>query len=182
MEIIDKRAEKRAAEAAAPMEPEVFAAALGEAMEAAASTDKVVEFKKTVRGEKQGWKSTGYVVAILPVGQAQIFMVRAVGMRTDEKVFTADYAIPPVWEDGVDFAAEARKRLDTFKACSCDRSGPCKFHGAALPSPVGPGEWLKADMERLGKIQSAALPECVEVLMKAEAARQQNRIVLPGRG
>ena len=194
-EIKDRRAEKAAAESAAALAP----AEVHERLEAAVARGdveeinrvasdcgggpkhEVVPFKKTVRGEKQEWKSIGYVVAFLPVGQAQVLMVRAVGMRTDEKVFTADYAMPPVWVDGMDFSVEARKRLDTFKACSCDRDGRCKFHGDMLPGSGRPGEWLKSDMERLQKIQGSPLPEAVEVLMKAEAARQNNRIVVPGR-
>jgi hypothetical protein len=143
---------------------------------------KVVEFKKTVRGEVQGWKSVGYVVAFLPLGQAQVLMVRAAGLRTDEQLFTADYAMPPVWEDGTDFTAAARKRLDTFKSCSCDKRGQCKFHAEVMPGAVGPGRWLEEDMKRLQKVQGGQLPEAVEVLMKAEASRAQNRIVVPGRG
>jgi hypothetical protein len=142
----------------------------------------VVPFKKTVVGEKQEWKSVGYVAVFLPMGKAQVLMVRAAGIRTDELMFIADYAIPPVWVEGEDFTAEAQKRLNTFKACSCDRRGKCKFHGEKLPGPDGPGEWLKADMERLARIQGSQLPEAVEVLMKAEAARQQNKIIVPGRG
>ena len=107
-------------------------------------------------------------------------MVRAAGLRTDEILFTADYALPPVWEDGTDFTAEARKRLDTFKGCCCDGKSRCKFHGEAMPGPLGPGKWLEKDIERLQKIQNTPLPEAVEVLMKAEANR--SRIVVPGRG
>jgi hypothetical protein len=142
---------------------------------------KVIEFKKQVRGEKLSWKSVGYVVAFLPMGQAQILMVRAVGMRTDERVFTADYAFPPMLEEGQDFVGEARKRLETFLACSCDEGGRCKFHGETCPGLSGPGRWMEDDIKRLRKIQSGPMPEAVEILMKAEAARAQNRIVVPGR-
>ncbi len=185
-EIIDRRGEKKAAEAAQEalkpvpgptaleqaegrMNRAVTALANGD-MEGVAAVEAecehplktyadVVEFKKTVRGEVQTWKSTGFVVVNLPVGQAAILMVRAVGMRTDEMVFTADYAMPPVWERGETFSEEAMKRLDTFKACSCDERGRCKFHGEALPGPNGPGKWLEADMKRLNKIQGTPLPE-----------------------
>lgn len=141
----------------------------------------VVPFKKTVLGEVQSWKSVGFVVAFLPMGQAQVLMVRAVGMRSDERLFTADYAMPPVWEEGDDFTAEAMKRLNTFKACCCDDHGRCKFHGEALPGQKGAGKWLEADMKRLQSIQGAQLPEAVEALMKIETERMNNRIVVPGR-
>ena len=203
MEIIDRRklkAEAEAQEGAVPMALEIvqdrekrYTAALmsGDIEAATAIADEcknppstyadVIPFKKTVVGEKQEWKSVGYVAVFLPVGQAQMLMVRAAGIRTDELMFVADYAIPPVWVEGEDFTAEARNRLETFKACSCDRRGKCKFHGEKLPGPDGPGEWLKADMERLARIQGSQLPEAVEVLMKAEAARQQSKIIVPGR-
>jgi len=201
MEIIDKRAEKRAAEAAAPKEPTVLeicedraqraaeAIANGdmETINAVAAECKnppstygdVVPFKKTVRGEVQMWKSVGYVVAFLPLGQNQVLMVRAAGLRSDGMLFTADYAMPPVWEDGTDFTGEARKRLDTFKGCSCDKRGRCKFHGEVCPGPAGPGRWLEDDIKRLQAIQGQQLPEAVEVLMRAEANKPN--IIVPGR-
>ena len=200
-EIVDKRKLKAEAEAAAPMEPDVFAAGLGGALEAAVATGdaeeinrvssecgggpayekNVVPFKKTVRGEVQSWKSVGFVVAFLPMGQAQVLMVRAVGIRSDERLFTADYAMPPVWGEGEDFTEEAFERLSTFKACCCDGSGQCKFHGEALPGPKGAGKWLESDLKRLQSIQGSQLPEAVEVLMKVEAERANSRIVVPGR-
>jgi hypothetical protein len=205
MEIIDRRKEKAAAEAsatAAPKEPTVLeivkdrerraveALANGD-MEALKSVEaecnnppttygEVVEFKKTVRGEVQEWRSVGFLPAFLPMGQANVMMLRAVGKRTDDKVFTADYALPPIWEEGADYAAKAKYRLDTFKSCACDERGRCKFHGEVCPGPGGPGRWLEEDIKRLQKIQSEPMPEAVEELMKVEAARAQNRIVVPG--
>jgi hypothetical protein len=201
MEIIDKRAEKRAAETAAPKEPTVLeivqdrearaSAALSagdlEAYKAVSAECKnppamygdVVPFKKTVRGEVQTWKSVGYVVAFLPLGQNQVLMVRAAGLRSDGMLFTADYAMPPVWVEGTDFTAAARKRLETFKGCSCDERGRCKFHGEVCPGPAGPGRWLEEDIKRLQAIQGQQLPEAVEVLMRAEANKPN--IIVPGR-
>ena len=196
-EFFDRRKEKAAAEAAAPA-PEVL-----ERLEAAVATGSVeeinrvssecsgghdatvIEFKKQVHGEKLSWKSVGYVMVIMPIGppgpgQQQLFMVRAVGLRTDGMIFTADFALPPIWEEGSDYAADAKYRLDTFKSCACDTRGRCKFHGEVCPGPAGPGRWLEEDIKRIQKIQTAPVPEAVEVLMKAEAERAQRRIVVPG--
>ena len=181
MEVVQDRMD-RATEALANGDIEAINAVLAECSKPPRTYGDVVPFKKTVRGEVQGWKSVGYVVAFLPLGQAQVLMVRAAGLRTDEQLFTADYAMPPVWEDGMDFTAEARKRLDTFKSCSCDKKGPCKFHAEVMPGAVGPGRWLEEDMKRLQAMQGGQLPEAVEVLMKVEAARAQNRVIVPGRG
>jgi hypothetical protein len=190
MEFIDKRAEKRAAEATEVVERLEAVVADGDVEEIERVSGELcgkgphapIPFKKTVKGEKQGWKDKSFVAVNLPVGNAQLLMVRAVGLRTDDKMFIADYAIPPIWVEGEDFNAEAMKRLETFLACSCDSRGRCKFHGEALPGPKRAGKWLEADIKRLNKIQNSPLPESAEVLMKAEAARAQSRIVVPGRG
>jgi len=183
-EIVDRRKSKLEAEVEAKRLEYVAALEAGDTEKArdviASVSEKVVPFKKQVHGEKLEWKSIGYVAVFLPMGQAQVLMVRAVGMRTDERTFTADYAVPPVWEEGEDFVSEARKRLDTFKGCACDDSGRCKFHGEVCPGHVGPGRWLEEDMKRLQSLQTRQLPEAVEVFMKAEQARAQNRIVTPG--
>lgn len=181
LEIVKDR-EKRYSEALMSGDVEKMKAVDDECAHPAKTYGDVVPFKKQVRGEKLSWKSVGYVVAFLPMGSAQVLMVRAVGMRTDERVFTADYALPPMLEEGQDFVGEAKKRLDTFLGCSCYEGGRCKFHGETCPGQAGPGKWLEEDIKRLQKIQSGSLPEAVEVLMKAEAARAQNRIVTPGRG
>ena len=200
-EIVDKRAEKRAAEAAVPVAPsalEVVKDRMDRAVEALANGDmdgvkavesecsnpprtygNVVEIRK--KKDEPAWKSVGFVVAMLPMGQATIMMMRAVGLRESGLLFTADYAIPGMVEEGEDFVAAAKYRLDTFKICACDRNGRCKFHGEMLPGAVGPGKWLEEDIARLKKQQAQPMPEAVEVLMKAEAARANQRIVVPGR-
>ena len=200
-EIMDRRGEKKAAETAEPSVLEVVEDRLNRASMALANGNlaaanavaaecknppatygDVVEFKKTVRGEVQKWRSVGYVMVKMPTAPGQeLMLLRAVGMRTDEGVFHADYALPPVWGEGEDYAAEAKKRLDTFLACSCDAGGPCKFHGEAIPRPGRAGKWLEEDIKRLQKIQSDPLPEAVEFLMRSEGARAQQRVVVPGR-
>ena len=202
-EVIDKRAEKRAAEAAAPVVPSALevvqdrmdraTAALADgdmdglmAVEAECSNPpatygSVVEMRRK-KNEPPPWKSVGYVVAMLPMGQATIMMMRAVGLRESGLLFTADYAIPGMVEEGEDFVAAARYRLDTFQVCACDREGRCPFHGEVLPNHKGMGRWMEEDVKRLQKIQSKPMPEAVEILMKAEAARANQRIIVPGRG
>jgi hypothetical protein len=204
-QVIDKRAEKRAAEAAAPVAPSALDVAK-DRMERAetalrngdmAAVDAVAAEcqnppatyadvasidGKRKKNQPPQWKSVGYLTAMLPVGKAQILMMRAVGLREDALCFTADYAIPGLLTDEKEnFAAEAKYRLDTFNGCACDRSGRCKFHGEVLPGPGGPGRWLDEDIKRLQKNQQEPMPEAVEILMKAEAARTNQRIVVPGR-
>lgn len=183
MEVIDRRKEKAAAEASAPAAVETPEAALaaegGQAMPTGGH--QVVEFKKTVRGEVQTFKSVGYTLVQLNINGQGMFAGRAVGLRTDDGLFTADWMLPPVWEEGTSWQAEALKRLNTFKACSCDSRGRCKFHGEACAGQFGPGKWIEEDMQRLRKVSTTPLCEALEVLMRAEAARQNQRIVTPGR-
>ena len=204
-EITDKRAEKRAAEEAAPVAPSALevvedrmeraSAALANG-DLAAANAVVAECRnppatyadvapingKRNKNQPPPWKSVGYLTAMIQVGQAQILMMRAVGLRQDELLFTADYAIPGMLTDEKEnFAAESKWRLDTFNGCACDRGGRCKFHGEVLPGPGGMGRWLDEDIKRLQKGQREPMPEAVEILMKAEAARANQRIVVPGR-
>ena len=137
--------------------------------------------EKKVRGEKLEWKSLGFTIVFLMVNNQQMLAGRAVGLRDDEKVFTADYALPPVCDEEFRWQGEARKRLETFLACSCDRGSRCKFHAEKCGGQNGPGEWLIEDVKRLEKVQSTPLPECLEILMKAEMARSQSRVETPGR-
>ena len=204
-EFKDRRGEKKAAEVAAPAEPSALevvedrmeraSAALANgdlaAVDAVAAecqnppstyADVVPINGKRKKNQPPPWKSVGYVVAMLPMGQATIMMMRAVGLRESGLLFTADYAIPGMVKDESEsFIAAAKWRLDTFNGCACDRSGRCKFHGEVLPGPGGPGRWLEEDIKRLQKNQQEPMPEAVEILMKAEAARANQRIVVPGR-
>jgi hypothetical protein len=202
-EIVDRRGEKRAAEAAAPVAPSALEVAKDRmeraetalrngdmaAVDAVAAECSLKTYGdvasidgKHKKNQPPPWKSVGYVVAMLPMGQATIMMMRAVGLRESGLLFTADYAIPGMVKDETEnFVAAARYRLDTFQVCACDRSGRCKFHGEVLPGPGGPGRWLEEDIKRLQDMQKQPMPEAVEILMKAEAARANQRIVVPGR-
>jgi hypothetical protein len=127
----------------------------------------------------QTWKSVGYLPVFLPVGGQQVLMIQAVGLRTDDRLFTANYALPPMWTEGDDYMAAAKDRLDSFKACSCDDHGKCKFHGEAMMSASAPGKWLEADLKRLKKFHETPMPEAVEVLMRGMQEAAQRRIVTP---
>jgi hypothetical protein len=192
IEFKDRRLEKAAAEATAPtvfaggaenlLNPETEALAAEGSQVMPTGSHAVVEFKKTVRGEVQTFKSIGYTLVYLNLGNGQPMLAgRAVGLRTDEKMFTADWMLPPVWEEDTSWQVEAKKRLLTFKACSCDQRGRCAFHGEVCGGQLGPGKWIEEDMQRLRKVSTTPLCEALEVLMKAEAARQNAKIVTPGR-
>lgn len=143
---------------------------------------KVTEFKKTVPGEVQQFKGKiGYTVVQINVNGSGMFAGRAAGLRTDDCVFTADYLFAPVWEEEESWQVEARKRLMTFKACSCRRGNVCGFHGEACPGKLGAGKWMEEDIKRLNKVMNTPLCEALEVLMRAEKARAEARIVAPGR-
>jgi len=193
-EFKDRRGEKKAAEAAAP----VVTAEERERLEEVVTAGSVEEINKVSgeicgagpqavtpirkKGQPPPWKSVGYLTAMVPIGQATILMMRAVGLRETGLLFTADYAIPGMVKDETEnFVTAAKYRLDTFKICACDRSGRCKFHGEVLPGPGGPGRWLEEDIKRLQDMQKEPMPEAVEILMKAEAARANQRIIVPGR-
>ena len=193
-EVIDRRKEKIAAEAAPAAVAEDNLERLRVASEVGAEEvnrvsaeilrkdpHQVVEFKKTVRGEVQTFRDIGYTLVQLNIGGTGMFAGRAVGLRTDDALFTADWMLPPVWEEETSWQAEAKKRLLTFKACSCDSRGRCKFHGEMCAGQLGPGKWIEEDMQRLRKVSTTPLCEALEVLMRAEAARQNTRIVTPGR-
>lgn len=191
IEIKDRRAEKAAAEANAPAavlptKSETLEAFLtredGQTIEQtiAKQCTSVVEFKKTVPGEVQQFKSVGYTLVYIGVNGQQMLAGRGVGLRTDEKVFTADWLFPPVWDEGLNWQGEVKKRLLTFKSCSCDRTGFCAFHAEACPGRMSPGKWMEEDMRRLKKVSETPLCEALEILMKAEMARQGQRIVAPG--
>ena len=130
-----------------------------------------------VFGEKLEWKSKGYTLVMMPINGQTMLAGRAVGMRTDERVFIADWYLPPVWSEELSWQAEALKRLETFKTCSCNQRGRCKYHGEKCPGQVSPGQWFLDDMERIRKVQNEPLPECIEVLMKAEMARSKSQVV-----
>lgn len=126
-------------------------------------------------GDKTTWKNVGYLVVLSQNANGPVMIGRAVGLRSDEMFFVGDYTLPPIWKEDFMWQPQAKKRLDTFLGCACTRSGPCAVHKLQL------GQWKENDVERFNSIVSAPLPEAIEVLMRAEMARQQSSVVVPGR-
>lgn len=132
-------------------------------------------------GDKLEWKSKGFTLVYLPMNGQTLLSGRAVGLRTDERLFTVDWLLPPVWDEKLRWQEKALERLETFKCCSCRGGAQCRFHVEHCGGKVGPGKWLLEDLKRLEKVQNTVLPECLEILMKAERSRSQARVVPAGR-
>jgi hypothetical protein len=123
--------------------------------------------------DKSGWKNVGYMIVLIPSNAGPIVAGRAVGLRTDEKCFVADYFLPPIFPEHFDWTAESRKRLDTFIGCDCAGRSPCSTHKILQP------QWIRADTQRLELIGSSPVPEAIEIMVKADRARAASSIVVP---
>lgn len=126
-----------------------------------------------VAADKSSWKNVGYMICLIPSNAGTIVAGRAVGLRSDEKCFIADYFLPQIYPEHFDWTAEARKRLDTFLGCDCTGGGPCATHKLYQP------QWIKNDTQRLELIGSSPIPEAIEVMVKAERARAASSILVP---
>ncbi len=124
-------------------------------------------------GDKSTWKNVGYMIIFIPSNAGPIVAGRAVGLRSDEKCFVADYFLPQIYPEHFDWTAKARERLDTFLECECSSGSPCSVHKLYQP------QWIKADTQRLELIGSSPIPEAIEVMFKAERARAASNIVIP---
>ena len=123
--------------------------------------------------DRSFWKSTDLLIVLNNVGGQMMIMGRALGLRSDDSFFCADWVLPPRWHDGIDWPKEARKRLDTFLNCECTNHGPCVEHQFNIP------QWMRADGERLNLLAREPLSEAIEVMQKVEMARQKVQIVRP---
>ena len=123
--------------------------------------------------DKSRWKNVGYMIILIPSNAGPIVTGRAVGLRSDEKCFIGDWFLPQIYPEHLDWTTEARKRLDTFLGCECQSLVPCAVHKMYVP------QWIKADTQRLELIGSSPVPEAIEVMVKAERARQAAGIVVP---
>lgn len=121
------------------------------------------------------WKSIGLMIVFIQgQGNAPIPAGRAIGMRDDGKgPFIADLIFPPIWPEKLDWVKEVRKRLDTFLGCECKEHNPCAVHKIIMP------QWTREDTKRISEISSQPIPECIEILMKADQARQNSKIIVP---
>jgi hypothetical protein len=123
--------------------------------------------------DKSTWKDVGYMIVLVPSNAGPIVAGRAVGLRSDEKCFIADFFLPPIYPEHFDWTTEARKRLDTFISCDCAGRSPCSIHKLYVP------QWIKADTQRLELIGSSPVPAAIEVMVRAERARAASSIVVP---
>jgi hypothetical protein len=121
---------------------------------------------------KHTWKNVGYAVVIMGINGNQCIAGRAIGLRSDGEPYMADYLFSPIWEEGFDWTAEARKRLDTFLGCACsDR--PCPSHELAMTA------WMQGDINRINECSQKPVPEAIEMFIDHQ--RKKPNIVIPGR-
>mgnify|MGYP001578509397 CR=1 FL=1 len=125
-------------------------------------------------GEKESWKDTAYMVVMMRTPSGTMVAGRAVGERSDGRVFVADWIFPPVWQKETEWTQYAQKRLDKYLGSKCIETEVCSDHKRYLP------QWGQADMDRLNRIATQAVPSCIETLMRAEQARQ-SALYTPGR-
>lgn len=126
-------------------------------------------------GSKSSWKDVAFMTAFAQSEQGILPIGRAVGVREDGRLFIADWLMPPHWRKGTDWMALAKARLDTFLGCDCNELGTCATHKVYVAG------WVSSDTERINRLRSEPLPLAIETLMRAEMARQQSKIVVPGR-
>jgi hypothetical protein len=122
---------------------------------------------------KSSWKNVGYMIVLIGSQNGPLVSGRAVGLRSDEKFFIADWFLPPIYPEHLDWTVEARKRLETFLGCDCTNIAPCAVHKLYFP------QWIKADTQRLELIGNSPVPEAVEVMIKAERSRAASKIAVP---
>lgn len=135
-------------------------------------TPKPQESEEVSKG-KRTWKSQGFLIVMAQGPQGVIISGRAVGLRGDGQLCVADYMFAPVWPEHLEWVKEARRRLNTFLGCDCKSNFLCHVHQITIPN------WQKEDVERVSRSTQKNLPEAIEVLMKAEQARQNTKIVVP---
>ena len=130
-------------------------------------------------GDNLSWEDVKYAIAWRPIPQRQpgplqiILMGRAIGLRSDGLPFVADYWFEPEYDP--DWQVKVKKRLDTFLGCGCNDFSPCAVHKMYF------GKWAEADTQRLTMAGERPVPTVLEILHKAEMARQQRAqsIVVP---
>lgn len=119
------------------------------------------------------WEDVGYLIVLIPSNWGPIVAGRAAGLRSDSKTFVADYFLPQIYPEHLDWTVEARKRLDTFIGCECSSSAPCAVHRMYLE------QWLQADIQRIELIGNSPVPKAIEMFMKAEQVKRSSNIAIP---
>lgn len=129
--------------------------------------------------DKGSWKDVCYTLAMMQAKGGQVItMIRACGLRSDDRPFVADWVVPPFWPDATDMGRwqeYAKERLDTFLNCECIEGGPCSDHRRDI------ARWMNADGERFERTAASPVPPSLEGYLRAEMSRQSGRIVAPGR-
>lgn len=134
---------------------------------------EVIEAAPESTGDKSGWEEVKYAIAWRPVPQQQpgplsiILLGRALGLRSDGLPFIADYWFSADYEDNRDWEVQAKNRLDTFLNCDCNDYSPCVVHQMYFK------QWVQVDSQRLELAGSKPVPKVLEILHKAEMARQE---------
>ena len=123
--------------------------------------------------EKRGWKDVAFMIAFMNINGNQVISGRAVGLRSDDRSFVADYLFTPVWERGLDWTAISEERLNTFLDCGCQDGTACEMHKKTCE------QWLIEGVERIQNVGAQGVPMAVEAFMKAQQQRPQ--IITPGR-
>jgi hypothetical protein len=124
--------------------------------------------------DKSSWKEVGYFAIPVQTRFGLLMMGKVAGIRSDGRAFCANYLIAPVWTDTFSWQPLARTRLDTYLGCGCSATAPCATHNLYLAS------WAKADDARAERAAMEPVPQAIEVILRAEMAEQQSRIVVPG--
>lgn len=125
--------------------------------------------------DKSSWQDVSYTFAMIqPQGMPVITILRAVGLRSDDRTFIADWIVPPFWTDMREWQTYVTKRLDTFLGCKCVEGKQCVYHRDNIKL------WQMADSERFEMTAKSAMPPSLEAQMRAEMAREK-RVVAPGR-
>lgn len=127
----------------------------------------------TPTGDTKTWKSVGFMIAMAQGPQGIIVIGRAVGLRGDDNNFVADFILAPIYPEGFDWTKVARQRLETFLGCNCGAGKMCSTHRMYMQ------QWSEADADRLNRMSAEPMPECLEVLYRAEQARRNPGIVVP---
>jgi len=124
------------------------------------------------------WESVAYQITVQPHPDGStLFGGQVVGLANDENLFTAVYIFGMRWEAGFDWTVDARRRLDSFLQCACTNTVKCSYHRR-----MAPHGWLKEDFDRIREEGAKPVPKAIEILFKAERARQQaQRILAPRR-
>lgn len=135
-----------------------------------------VEEKPVSSDNRKGWKGEiEYVLQVIKMDGQILMAGMAAAIRSDGNPFTSNYLFEQRWSEGFRWEPKARKRLETFLGCQCDSHKPCVQHKMLIQ------KWLQEDRERLARAAVQPVPEVIELLSRAQQAREAARpnLVVP---